>query len=123
MIVSVLYPFLYAAAGTGLAEQIGIDIFGQPAISDAALQSEMHLVPLLVVGYLAASSGVRRFTCLFFTMGSLAALMIGLPTVVAIVLEPRDRASVRRPVQEPAAATCPASTATSTSPCSSSPRR
>src|SRR5882757_2092191 len=84
--VSVLYPFVYAAAGTGLAEQIGIGIFGQPAISNAALQSELHLVPLLVVGYLAASSGVRRFTCLFFTMGSLAGLMIALPTVVAIVL-------------------------------------
>jgi len=84
--VSVLYPFLYAAAGTGLAEQIGIGIFGQPAISNAALQSELHLVPLLVVGYLAASSGVRRFTCMFFTMGSLAGLMIALPTVVAIVL-------------------------------------
>lgn len=84
--VSVLYPFVYAAAGTGLAEQIGIRIFEQPAISSAALQSELHLVPLLVVGYLAASSGVRRLTCLFWTMGSLAALMIGLPTVVAIVL-------------------------------------
>jgi signal transduction histidine kinase len=86
VIVSVLYPFVYAAAGTGLAEQAGIRIFEQPAISSAALQSELHLVPLLVVGYLAAASGVRRFTCLFWTMGSLAALMIGLPTVVAIVL-------------------------------------
>jgi signal transduction histidine kinase len=84
--VSVLYPFVYAAAATGLAEQAGIRIFEQPAISSAALQSELHLVPLLVVGYLAASSGVRRLTCLFWTMGSLAALMIGLPTVVAIVL-------------------------------------
>jgi signal transduction histidine kinase len=84
--VSVLYPFVYAAAATGLAEQVGIRIFEQPAISSAALQSELHLVPLLVVGYLAASSGVRRLICLFWTMGSLAALMIGLPTVVAIVL-------------------------------------
>lgn len=84
--VSVLYPFVYATAGTGLAEQVGITIFEQPAISSAALQSELHLIPLLVVGYLAASSGVRRLTCLFWTMGSLAALMIGLPTVVAIVL-------------------------------------
>jgi signal transduction histidine kinase len=84
--VSLLYPFVYAAAGTGLAEQIGIGIFGQPAISNAALQSELHLVPLLVVGYLAAASGVRRFTCMFFTMGSLAGLMIALPTVVALVL-------------------------------------
>jgi signal transduction histidine kinase len=107
--VSLLYPFVYAAAGTGLAEQIGIGIFGQPAISNAALQSELHLVPLLVVGYLAAASGVRRFTCLFFTMGSLAGLMIALPTFVAIVLShtpgivtdryellPRDLASLYR---------------------------
>jgi signal transduction histidine kinase len=92
VVVSVLYPFLYAAVGTGFAAQIGLTIFGQPQISDAALQSEIHLVPLLVVGYLAASSGVRRFTCLFFTMGSLAALMIGLPTVVAIVLGHANRA-------------------------------
>jgi signal transduction histidine kinase len=92
VVVSVLYPFLYAAVGTGLAAQIGLTIFGQPEISDAALQSEIHLVPLLVVGYLAASSGVRRFSCLFFTMGSLAALMIGLPTVVAIVLGHANRA-------------------------------
>ncbi|MFI7068038.1 sensor histidine kinase [Kribbella sp. NPDC050124] len=92
VIVSVLYPFLYAAVGTGLAAQVGLTIFGQPEISDAALQSEIHLVPLLVVGYLAASSGVRRFTCLFFTMGSLAGLMIGLPTVVAIVLGNANRA-------------------------------
>jgi signal transduction histidine kinase len=92
VVVSVLYPFLYAAVGTGLAAQLGLTIFGQPEISDAALQSEIHLVPLLVVGYLAASSGVRRFTCLFFTMGSLAALMIGLPTVVAIVLGNANRA-------------------------------
>jgi signal transduction histidine kinase len=92
VVVSVLYPFLYAAAGTGLAAQVGLTIFGQPQISDAALQSEIHLVPLLVVGYLAASSGVRRFTCLFFTMGSLAALMIGLPTVVAVVLGHANRA-------------------------------
>ncbi|WP_167217745.1 sensor histidine kinase [Kribbella shirazensis] len=90
--VSVLYPFLYAAVGTGLAAQLGLTMFGQPEISDAALQSEIHLVPLLVVGYLAASAGVRRFTCLFFTMGSLAGLMIGLPTVVAIVLSQVDRA-------------------------------
>ncbi|TDW90582.1 MULTISPECIES: sensor histidine kinase [Kribbella] len=90
--VSVLYPFLYAAAGTGLAAQLGLTMFGQPEISDAALQSEIHLVPLLVVGYLAASAGVRRFTCLFFTMGSLAGLMIGLPTVVAIVLSHVNRA-------------------------------
>ena len=92
VVVSVLYPFLYAAVGTGLAAQLGLTIFGQPEISDAALQSEIHLVPLLVVGYLAASSGVRRFTCLFFTMGSLAGLMIGLPTVVAIVLGHANRA-------------------------------
>ena len=91
VVVSVLYPFLYAAVGTGLAAQLGLTIFGQPEISDAALQSEIHLVPLLVVGYLAASSGVRRFTCLFFTMGSLAGLMIGLPTVVAIVLGHSNR--------------------------------
>lgn len=84
--VSLLYPLFYASAGTGLAEQLGLRIFAAPAISDAALQSELHLVPLLVVGYLAASAGVRRLTCLFFTMGSLAGLMIGLPTVVAIVL-------------------------------------
>ncbi|WP_020387813.1 sensor histidine kinase [Kribbella catacumbae] len=89
--VSVLYPLVYASAETGLAEQLGLDIFRAPAISDAALQSELHLVPLLVVGYLAASSGVRRFTCLFFTMGSLAGLMIGLPTVVAIVLSNSPR--------------------------------
>jgi signal transduction histidine kinase len=89
--VSIFYPLLYASAETGLAEQLGFDIFRAPAISDAALQSELHLVPLLVVGYLAASSGVRRFTCLFFTMGSLAALMIGLPTVVAIVLSHSPR--------------------------------
>ncbi|WP_432944990.1 sensor histidine kinase [Kribbella sp. CA-253562] len=88
--VSLLYPFVYAAAGTGLAAQAGIHVFGQPQISNAALQSEIHLVPLLVVGYVAAASGVRRFTCLFFTMGSLAALMIGLPTVVAIVLANSD---------------------------------
>jgi len=86
VLVSLFYPLLYASAGTGLAEQLGLTIFRAPAISDAALQSELHLVPLLVVGYLAASSGVRRLTCLFFTMGSLAGLMIGLPTVVAIVL-------------------------------------
>ncbi|TCO33137.1 histidine kinase [Kribbella steppae] len=92
VVVSVLYPFLYAAVGTGLAAQVGLTIFGQPEISDAALQSEIHLVPLLVVGYLAASSGVRRFTCLFFTMGSLAGLMIGLPTVVAVVLGNANRA-------------------------------
>jgi signal transduction histidine kinase len=92
VIVSVLYPILYAAVGTGLAAQLGLTIFGQPEISDAALQSEIHLVPLLVVGYLAASHGVRRFTCLFFTMGSLAGLMIGLPTVVAIVLGHANRA-------------------------------
>ncbi|TDU89061.1 histidine kinase [Kribbella voronezhensis] len=89
VVVSVLYPLFYAAAETGLAEQIGLDIFRAPAISDAALQSELHLVPLLVVGYLAASSGVRRFTTLFFTMGSLFALMICLPAVVAIVLSNR----------------------------------
>ncbi|WP_433015192.1 sensor histidine kinase [Kribbella sp. CA-294648] len=89
--VSVLYPLMYASAETGLAEQLGLDIFRAPAISDAALQSELHLVPLLVVGYLAAASGVRRFTCLFFTMGSLAGLMIGLPTVVAIVLSNSPR--------------------------------
>jgi len=92
VIVSLLYPFLYAAVGTGLAAQLGLTIFGQPEISDAALQSEIHLVPLLVVGYLAASAGVRRFTCLFFTMGSLAGLMIGLPTVVAVVLGHANRA-------------------------------
>jgi signal transduction histidine kinase len=92
VIVSVFYPFLYAAVGTGLAAQLGVTLFGQPEISDAALQSEIHLVPLLVVGYLAASAGVRRFTCLFFTMGSLAGLMIGLPTVVAIVLSHANRA-------------------------------
>src|SRR5262245_12627786 len=92
VIVSVFYPFLYAAVGTGLAAQLGLTIFGQPEISDAALQSEIHLVPLLVVGYLAASAGVRRFTCLFFTMGSLTGLMIGLPTVVAIVLGHANRA-------------------------------
>jgi len=86
VLVSFVYPFMYAAAGTGLAEQMGLRIFGQPRISDAALQSEIHLVPLLVVGYLAAAGGVRRFTCLFWTMGSLAGLMIGLPAVVAIVL-------------------------------------
>ena len=57
VIVSVLYPFLYAAVGTGLAAQVGITVFGQPEISDAALQSEIHLVPLLVVGYLAAAFG------------------------------------------------------------------
>ncbi|WP_432887094.1 sensor histidine kinase [Kribbella sp. CA-245084] len=91
VIVSVLYPLLYAAVGTGLAAQVGLTIFGQPEISDAALQSEIHLVPLLVVGYLAASAGVRRFTCLFFTMGSLAGLMIGLPTVVAFVLSHVNR--------------------------------
>jgi signal transduction histidine kinase len=90
--VSLLYPFLYAAVGTGLAAQLGLTVFGQPEISDAALQSEIHLVPLLVVGYLAAAAGVRRFTCLFFSMGSLAALMIGLPTVVAIVLSHAPRA-------------------------------
>jgi signal transduction histidine kinase len=84
--VSVLYPLFYAAAETGLAEQLGFSFLRAPAISDAALQSELHLIPLLVVGYLAAASGVRRFTCLFFTMGSLAALMIGLPAVVAIVM-------------------------------------
>ncbi|MEU4193358.1 histidine kinase [Kribbella sp. NPDC026611] len=84
--VSVLYPFLYAAVGTGLAAQVGLTFFGQPEISNAALQSEIHLVPLLVIGYLAAAAGVRRFTCLFFTMGSLAGLMIGLPAVVAFVL-------------------------------------
>ena len=95
VIVSVLYPFLYAAVGTGLAAQVGIRVFGQPEISDAALQSEIHLVPLLVVGYLAASSGVRRFTCLFFTMGSLAGLMIGLPTVVAVVLGHANRDILR----------------------------
>ncbi|WP_344241309.1 sensor histidine kinase [Kribbella hippodromi] len=95
VIVSVLYPFVYAAVGTGLAAQLGLTIFGQPEISDAALQSEIHLVPLLVVGYLAASAGVRRFTCLFFTMGSLAALMIGLPTVVAIVLSHVNRDVLR----------------------------
>ncbi|MEV0798274.1 histidine kinase [Kribbella sp. NPDC050281] len=95
VVVSVLYPFLYAAVGTGLAAQVGIRVFGQPEISDAALQSEIHLVPLLVVGYLAASSGVRRFTCLFFTMGSLAGLMIGLPTVVAIVLGHANRDILR----------------------------
>ncbi|HEY4571503.1 MAG TPA: histidine kinase, partial [Kribbella sp.] len=92
LVVSVLYPFMYAAVGTGLAAQLGLTIFGQPEISDAALQSEIHLVPLLVVGYLAASAGVRRVTCLFFTMGSLAGLMIGLPTVVAIVLSHANRA-------------------------------
>jgi signal transduction histidine kinase len=86
VVVSLLYPFLYAAVGTGLAAQLGLTVFGQPEISDAALQSEIHLVPLLVVGYAAASAGVRRVTCLFFTMGSLAGLMIGLPTAVAIVL-------------------------------------
>ncbi|MDX3003701.1 histidine kinase [Kribbella solani] len=95
VVVSVLYPFMYAAVGTGLAAQLGLTIFGQPEISDAALQSEIHLVPLLVVGYLAASAGVRRFTCLFFTMGSLAALMIGLPTVVAIVLSHVNRDVLR----------------------------
>ncbi|WP_238334785.1 sensor histidine kinase [Kribbella amoyensis] len=84
--VSVLYPFVYAAAGTGLAEQLGFRVFGQPRISDAALQSEIHLVPLLVVGYIAAASGVRRVTSLFWTMGSLAGMMVGLPAVVAIVL-------------------------------------
>ncbi|WP_148256546.1 sensor histidine kinase [Kribbella flavida] len=88
--VSLLYPFVYAAAGTGLASQAGIDVFGQPRISNAALQSEIHVVPLLVVGYVAAAAGVRRLTCLFFTMGSLAGLMIGLPTVVAIVLSRAD---------------------------------
>jgi signal transduction histidine kinase len=86
LIVSICYPLVYAAAETGLAEQIGLSIFRAPAISDAALQSELHLAPLLVIGYLAAASGVRRFTCMFFTMGSLAALMIGLPAVVAIVM-------------------------------------
>ena len=87
--VSVCYPLVYASAETGLAEQIGLDIFRAPAISDAALQSELHLVPLLVVGYLAASSGVRRSTTLFFSMGSLFALMICLPALVAIVLNKR----------------------------------
>src|SRR2546423_13772426 len=46
LLVSVLYPFMYAAVGTGLAAQLGLTIFGQPEISDAALQSEIHLVPL-----------------------------------------------------------------------------
>lgn len=91
VLVSLLYPLLYAAVGTGLAAQLGVAFFGQPEISDAALQSEIHLVPLLVVGYLAAASGVRRFTCLFFTMGSLAGLMIGLPTTVMLVLANSDR--------------------------------
>ncbi len=94
--VALLYPFVYAAAGTGLASQAGIHVFGQPVISNAALQSEIHLVPLLVVGYVAAASGVRRFTCLFFTMGSLAGLMIGLPTVVALVLANSDVVISRR---------------------------
>ncbi|NEA35035.1 histidine kinase [Streptomyces sp. SID13031] len=89
--VGVFYPLVYASAETGLAEQLGLDILRAPAISDAALQSELHLVPLLVVGYLAAASGVRRLTTLFFTMGSLAALMIGLPAVVAIVLSNSPR--------------------------------
>ena len=121
--VSVLYPFLYAAAGTGLAAQLGLTIFGQPEISDAALQSEIHLVPLLVVGYLAASAGVRRFTCLFFTMGSLAGLMIGLPAVVAIVLSHVSRDILRRrPVPEPPAGRAEPVLATSTCPCSSSRR-
>ncbi|GAB2567046.1 sensor histidine kinase [Kribbella endophytica] len=94
--VALLYPFVYAAAGTGLASQAGFHVFGQPVISNAALQSEIHLVPLLVVGYVAAASGVRRFTCLFFTMGSLAGLMIGLPTVVALVLANSDVVISRR---------------------------
>ena len=124
VIVSVLYPFLYAAVGTGLAAQVGITVFGQPEISDAALQSEIHLVPLLVVGYLAASSGVRRFTCLFFTMGSLAGTDDRPADRGRDRPQPREpRDPVRRSVPEAARATCRASTATSTSRCSSSPRR
>ncbi|MET7283581.1 histidine kinase [Kribbella sp. NPDC005582] len=90
--VAVLYPVVYAAVGTGLAAQLGLTMFGQPRIADAALQSEIHLAPLLVAGYIAASNGVRRLVSGFFAMGSLAALMIGLPTVVAIVLSHVDRA-------------------------------
>ncbi|MFF1817163.1 sensor histidine kinase [Kribbella sp. NPDC058245] len=90
--VSLLYPFVYAAVGTGLAAQLGLTMFGQPEIADAALQSEIHLVPLLVAGYIAASNGVRRLVSGFFAMGSLAGLMIGLPTVVAVVLGHSNRA-------------------------------
>src|SRR5689334_4804957 len=90
--VSILYPLVYAAVGTGLAAQLGLTMFGQPKVADAALQSEIHLAPLLVAGYIAASNGVRRLVSGFFAMGSLAALMIGLPTVVAIVLSHVDRA-------------------------------
>ncbi|WP_405064022.1 histidine kinase [Kribbella sp. NBC_01505] len=90
--VAILYPLVYAVVGTGLAAQLGLTLFGQPEIADAALQSEIHLVPLLVAGYIAASNGVRRLVSGFFAMGSLAGLMIGLPTVVAIVLGHSDRA-------------------------------
>ncbi|MBB6566350.1 sensor histidine kinase [Kribbella sandramycini] len=90
--VSILYPFVYATVGTGLAAQLGLSVFGQPKIADAALQSEIHLAPLLVAGYLAAANGVRRLVSGFFAMGSLAGLMIGLPTVVAIVLGHSNRA-------------------------------
>ncbi len=90
--VAILYPLVYATVGTGLAAQLGLTMFGQPEIADAALQSEIHLVPLLVAGYIAASNGVRRLVSGFFAMGSLAGLMIGLPTVVAIVLGHSNRA-------------------------------
>jgi signal transduction histidine kinase len=84
-IVSCLYPAVYAAVAVGVFAQFGVGGFGQHSVSEAALQSELHLVPLLVVGYQAAACGVRVATCLFFTMGSLAALMVGLPTLAAIV--------------------------------------
>lgn len=83
---SILYPVVYAAVGIGVFAEFGIEGMGPTLVSSAALQSELHLLPLLVVGYQAAACGVRVATCLIWTMGSLAALMIGLPTVVAVVL-------------------------------------
>ncbi|MFC0624542.1 histidine kinase [Kribbella deserti] len=71
--VCVLYPFAYTF------------VINQQDTS-TALHSEIHLAPLLVVGYQAAAGGVRVPTCLFFTLGSLATLMVFLPTAGALAL-------------------------------------
>lgn len=55
VVTSVLYPVVYAAAAIGVFAGFGVEEVGRSLVSSAALQSELHLVPLLVAGYLAAA--------------------------------------------------------------------
>ncbi|WP_328988804.1 histidine kinase [Kribbella sp. NBC_01245] len=71
--VCALYPFIY-------------NLILDHEQTFNALHSEVHLAPLLVVGYQAAAGGVRVPTCLFFTLGSLATLMVFIPTAASLAI-------------------------------------